>query len=468
MKFIDNVRNYIDEYNMLSGVKSIVAGISGGADSVCLMLVLCMLADDYGIERKNIFGVHINHMLRGTEADRDELFVKELCDRLGAQFVVFKKDIRVYARECGCSVEEAGRNYRYQCFEEVREKYHADKIAVAHNKGDMAETIIFNIVRGSGLKGLAGIAPVRDNIIRPLLGSTRAEIEAYLAACNQEFCNDSTNDTTQYDRNKIRHNIIPQMEAVNSNAVNHICDVANEAGRAYEWMHGKAAGCMAECSKNNDDENGIVLDIEKIVKQDRTILEYIVREAIIKAAGKQKDIGRTHIKSVVDLIYGESGKQVSLPYGLAARKSYEKLIISSAVSDSVEYDIEISGQGTYIVPGHGSIHVSLFKKDNVAEVSKKIYTKMVDYGKIHGKICIRTPKAGDYIIIDGMGNSKKLSRVFIDGKIDRELRVTWPVVACGSEIIWVIGLRYNERYKVDAATKDILCLKYEGEGEEDG
>ncbi len=468
MNFIENIRSYIDEYNMLSDVKNLVVGISGGADSVCLMVVLCMLADDYGIERKNIYGVHVNHMLRGAEADRDELFVKELCGRLGVHFVVFKKDINAYAKECGCSVEEAGRSYRYSCFEEVRKKYNADKIAVAHNRGDMAETVIFNILRGSGLKGLAGISPVRDKIIRPLLGSTRGEIEAYLKACNQDFCNDSTNDTTHYDRNKIRHNIIPQMETINSNAINHICDIADEAGRDYEFIHDRAVYCMAEYGKYDDTEKGIILDIDKIARKDRVLLEYIVREAIIKTAGKQKDIGRKHIKSVVDLMYGETGKTVFLPYGIVARKSYGTLIISGGVADSAKYDIEISEPGAYTVPGHGSLSVSLLKKDNVAEVSKKIYTKMVDYGKIHGKFCIRTPKAGDYIIIDGMGNSKKLSRVFIDSKIDRTLRDTWPVVACGSEIIWVIGLRYNVNYKVDEATKEILCLEYEGEGDENG
>lgn len=468
MNFINNVRNYIDEYDMLADVTGLIVGISGGADSVCLMHVLCMLADEYGIERKNIYGVHVNHMLRGDEADRDALFVRELCDRLGVRLEVFKKDINAYARECGCSVEEAGRSYRYSCFEEVREKYNADKIAVAHNRGDMAETVIFNLLRGSGLKGLAGISPVRDNIIRPLLGSTRSEIEAYLAACNQEFCNDSTNDATHYDRNKIRHNIIPQMEAINSNAIKHICDIADEAGRNYEFVHDKAVGCMAEYGKYDDAEKGVILDIDKIAKKDRVLLEYMVREAIIKTAGKQKDIGRKHIMSVVDLMYRETGKAVYLPYGIVARKSYGRLIISRGVVDNIKYDIEISEPGTYDVPGHGSLNVSLLKKDNVAVVSKKIYTKMVDYGKIHGKFCIRTPKAGDYIIIDGMGNSKTLSRVFIDSKIDRTLRDTWPVVACGSEIIWVIGLRYNVNYKVDEATKDVLCLKYEGEGDENG
>ncbi|MDE6025854.1 MAG: tRNA lysidine(34) synthetase TilS [Lachnospiraceae bacterium] len=468
MNFIEKTKKYIDEYNMLSDTEGLVVGISGGADSVCLMLALCRLAGDYGIKKEHIYGVHINHMLRGTEADRDELFVKELCSRLEVCCVVFKKDISAYAKELGCSVEEAGRAYRYMCFEDIRKKNKKYKIAVAHNKGDMAETVIFNILRGSGLKGLSGIAPVRDNIIRPLLDSTRNEIEAYLDECNQGFCNDSTNDSTHYDRNKIRHNIIPQMEAINSNAISHICDVAEEAQKSYRFIHDEALKHVVEKSANNNLEKSISIDIENIQKEDIVLLEHIVREAIIEVAGKQKDINRKHINSVVDLIYNETGKQVILPYNIVARKSYDKLMISNEAADRQRYDIEISGQGTYAVPGHGSLTVTCLKKDDITEVSKKIYTKMVDYGKIHGKFCIRAPEAGDYIIIDGMGNSKKLSRVFIDSKIDRNLRDTWPVVACGSEIIWAVGLRYNADYKIDDDTQDVLCMEYKREGEENG
>jgi len=202
------VFSYIDEYQMLLPGERVVAGISGGADSVCLLFVLMEWKRQFGLEP---FVVHVNHGIR-KEAAEDAHFVEELCGRLNIPFYLRVADIPGIAEESKCSEEEAGRNFRYKAFEEVAREVGAAKIAVAHNLNDRGETMLFNLFRGSGLKGLTGIAPVRDEIIRPLLCVSRGEIEHYLAEIHQDYCHDMTNEGDDYTRNRIRHHILNYAE----------------------------------------------------------------------------------------------------------------------------------------------------------------------------------------------------------------------------------------------------------------
>lgn len=460
---------------MLENIDGMVIGLSGGPDSVCLLRVMCELAGCFGIEKDRIYCVHINHMIRGGEADADEEFASQLCGKLGLPFVCFKKDITAYAEEIGCSVEEAGRKYRYDCFRQVMKENNINRLAVAHNKNDVAETLIFNMLRGTGIKGMSGIRPVRDDVIRPLLFCHRSDIEKYLEGIGQDYRTDSTNLSTDYDRNRIRHIILPELTEINSNAIEHIYSLAAEAEKVYEYVHKKAGEDMGiilsdkETSDwdfvNEDDLKGINIDISKLEKCDDVIKEHIIHEAIACVAGSRKDISRKHVLAVLELCRGETGKQVMLPYGISARRSYDNIIVTGDCDAKETYSVDIDGDGNYEIADVGtfSINVELWKTG--MEVSKKIYTKMVDYGKIKGNVCIRTPNAGDYIIIDGKGSSKKLSRLFIDKKIDRVKRLTWPVIACGNEIIWAVGLRYSEAYKVDENTHKVMCINFKGKGE---
>lgn len=464
-KFLSNIYSYICEHNMIEPSDRIVVGLSGGADSVCLLVALSELSDRLGISCDGIFAVHINHMIRGTEADGDEAFAKALCDRLGITFISYRKDIKSYAAELGCTVEEAGRKYRYKCFDDVSEKYNCNRTAVAHNKNDLAETVVFNMLRGSGLKGMSGIQPVRGNIIRPLLDVTRQQIEEYLSDCNQSYRNDSTNDTLDYDRNKIRHVILPAMQEVNSSAVRHICQMAEEAKNSYSFIHHKALEKYDGYVEDDDFGRTITLDVNSIYKYNPVLQEHVIHEAIGDVAGIKKDITRRHIMAVVGLLYQDTGKVVELPYGIRARRSYEKLIITNKQETASDYYIDITDEGVYNIPEWGSIEISFISNNTGIEVSKKVYTKMADYGKMKDNLCIRTPEDGDYITIDSNGNTKKLSRVFIDNKIDREKRADWPVLACGHEIVWVLGVRYSESYKIDKETTKIIYMNCIRKGE---
>ncbi len=458
--FLVKVNNFINDNQMLNKGERLVIGLSGGADSVCLLYVLVNLADKYDYSRKDIFAVHINHRIRGAEADGDQTFAEELCNKLGVNFICFKKDIIAYAKELSLTVEEAGRKYRYDCFEKVALENNCTKIAVAHNKNDLAETVIFNMLRGSGLKGMSGMLPVRDKVIRPILNVTRKEILDYLCENNQDYRTDSTNEGIDYDRNKIRHIILPAMEEINSGAVGHICQMAEEAKNSYKYIHNKALESYDGLSEADDFGKTISLDINMLYKSSPVLQEHLIHEAIGDVADGKKDITRKHIMAVVGLIYQDTGKIVELPYNIRARRSYDRLIITDKKQDVLDYNIEIKGEGNYEIPGWGSIEFKIIDNTSDIEIPKKIYTKMLDYGKIKDKLCIRTPEDGDYVTFNLEGSVKKLSRIFIDNKIDREDRANWPVLACGNHIVWVLGVRFNEAFRIDENTKEILYMNY--------
>ncbi len=465
-KIIDKVNNFISDNHMIDTGDRVVLGLSGGADSVCLLLLLLELAGSFGYNNQDIYAVHINHMIRGAEADEDEEFARQLCQRKQVKFFSFRKDIVSYAKEKGLSVEEAGRKFRYECFQQVLMENKCTKIAVAHNKNDMAETVIFNMLRGTGLKGLSGMQPVRGNIIRPILDITRAEILEYLSSKNQDYREDSTNQGTDYDRNKIRHIILPAMEEINKAAIGHICQMAQEAKSSYAFIHNKAMEDYSGVSQDDDFGKSVTLDVNELYKYSPVLQEHLIHEAIGDVAGKKKDITRRHIMAVVGLLYQETGKQIELPYGIKARRSYDNLIITNKSEVNADYRIKIEANNNYVVPGKGSIEFKIIDYNEKVEISKKIYTKMLDYDKIKDTLYLRTPEDGDYVVIDTKGSTKKLSRVFIDNKVDREQRGDWPVIACGKEIIWVLGLRFSEAYKIDEYTKRVLYMDYRGKGED--
>ncbi len=464
-KIIDKVNNFISDNCMIDAGDRVVLGLSGGADSVCLLLLLLELLGNWGLDNKDIYAVHINHMIRGLEADEDEEFARKLCESKQVEFISFKKDIAAYAKELGLSVEEAGRKYRYQCFQQVLEDNDCTKIAVAHNKNDMAETVIFNMLRGTGLKGMAGMQPVRGNIIRPILDITREEILEYLDYRKQDYRNDSTNQGVDYDRNKIRHIILPAMNEINKAAIGHICQMAQEAKNSYAYIHNKAMEDYSGVMEDDGFGKTVTLDANELYKYSPVLQEHLIHEAIGDVSGKKKDITRRHIMAVVGLLYQETGKQIELPYGIKARRSYDNLIITNKSETNADYRIKVEPDKMYVVPGKGSIEFKIIDYNDNVEISKKIYTKMLDYDKIKDTLYLRTPEDGDYVVIDAKGSTKKLSRVFIDNKIDRGLRSDWPIIACGKEVIWAVALRFSEAYKVDQQTRRILYMNYRGKGE---
>lgn len=466
-KLLEKVYECVTTYKMFDNKAGVVIGLSGGADSVCLLCALDMLAEPLGLSKNKLVAVHVNHLIRGEEASADEEFSKNLCERLGIKFVSYRKDIVAYAREKGMSVEEAGRHFRYECFEEQRRVLGFDKIAVAHNRNDVAETVLFNMVRGSGIKGMSGIPAVRDNIVRPLIEVTRAEIESFLEKLGQDYRIDRTNLTLDYDRNKIRHIVLPAMLELNDKAIEHICLMANDAKDIFSYVDEAAKQRLEACKvKEECKELQIVIDAHKLLLEERLIRQHILYEAFAKVAGAKKDITRRHIEVVDALLYKGTGKKIMLPYDVIVENNYGTIIFRKNQISNETYNLNITDDSDYIIPEWGRLKIKIEPMQENLDIPKKMYTIVADYGKIKDTICVRTPEENDYIIIDNKGNKKKLSRLFIDNKVDRNIRENWPVVACGSEIIWAIGLRYSENFRIDDNTKEVIWFEYTGKGEE--
>lgn len=463
----DKVYNYIVEHTMIQPGDRIVVGLSGGADSVSLLLLLAALCGRFGNSISDIVAVHIHHGLRGAEADRDAQFSEELCKRLGVTFALYKTDIKEFARANKYTVEEAGRIYRYECFAKACEQYACNKIAVAHNRNDLAETVLFHIVRGSGMSGLRGILPVRDNIIRPVLCLERTEILDYLKSKNEHFCEDSTNTDVDYDRNRIRHDILPVLQELNDGALSHICSLAQEASDYYAWSEAYTQDAYAKVAYRDGRHLGIIID--QMNRLTPLLQRNICYRAIVELAGVSKDITSRHVQALLGLLDAQSGKEIALPYGITARRSYDSILLSVNTHDETGQVTlearEIVAPNVYEIQDMGTLTLQVVPRNEITEISKNKYTKMLDYGKIKGKLFLRTPMSGDYLAIDEAGNTKKLSRLFIDSKIDREKRSNWPIVACEDEVLWAIGLRESYMYHIDSQTSTVLVLHYEGKGE---
>lgn len=441
--FLKEVISYINEHSMISPGDSAVLGVSGGADSVCLLRVMV----DYGVKVKV---VHINHMIRGEEADRDEQFVTDLCEKLGVECKVYREDIPKMAREQHFTEEEAGRIFRYRCFEKEADAPET-KIAIAHNKDDLAETVLYNLIRGSSLLGLAGIKPVRGRIIRPLLTTSRSDIEEYLNEIGQDYMTDSTNLEPEYARNKIRLSVMPLLKEINEGAADHLVEIAKDAFKLGDEIK-KEAGSD---NKDKEDANNNEIKVDSLKSLTTLAQGELVLSTLENVCGRRKDITRDHIQLVLGLVDMETGKSVNLPYGMTAQRSYDKIVVTRGDEKEPEDGEPIKVKG--------SIETSIYPYDKNVSISKKEYTKMIDYDKINSALVLRTPGPDDFIVVDGRGGTKKLSRYFTHAKVERNERLSFPVVADGDEIVWIVGLRLSERYKVEDSTKRVMEIRYVSE-----
>lgn len=474
--FERKVEAYINKYKMLEGVSHVVVGISGGADSVCLLTLLSKLAGKYNIR---IYAVHVNHMIRGAEADSDEAYVEKLCNEMNVRLKIVRKDVCALAKSEKNTVEEAGRNVRYEAFTELCRKlseaddYKKAVIAVAHNENDVAETVIFNMLRGSGADGIKGISPVRGNIIRPLLCVRRQEIEAYLAEIGMAYCTDSTNNSTEYARNKIRHEMIPAMEEINDRAIEHIMKLAGRVREYTEYTDSQVECFIKQyvtyCS-NGTGERLWRVPMDKLSAENSLIEGLVLKRLIAEACGGSKDIGSSHVEEVKKLYSSKSGAIIMLPHGAVARNNYGKLeFVMQGASKECDADgeaawqqqIDMDRDGVYTLDGgRGQLSVRIYDRPEILDLSKKEYTKLFDYDKIRNHILLRNYSKNDYMVIGADGSKKKLNRLFSSCKIPAGQRTNILLVADGSEIMWAIGIRIGERYKVEKNTKKIIEMEY--------
>lgn len=452
---------------MIQNGEMIIAGVSGGADSVCLLFLLCRLQKSIDFRLK---AVHIHHMIRGEEADRDAAFVKELCERFQVPLLLEKTDVPALAKRQKQSLEEAGREARYAAFCKAAKEF-SGKIAVAHHREDNAETVLLNLARGGGIRGLSGIRPVSETggctVIRPLLFESRKEIEACLKEQGIPFCEDGTNADTGYLRNAVRHRVLPELSAVNEQAAAHIAKTAQMLGEIEDYLERETEKAFSEAVLLCGTE--LVVLPEKLKEQDPVLQKRIVHLALAKAAGARKDLASSHVEAVRALAFLQSGRRISLPYGLTAFRQFDQIIIRKEEAETVLRPAEIRKEEIGETETLLSLSTGLrlgFRKAAVNDsnrallMEKNQYTKAFDYDKILGVIKVGEKHAGD--VIELKSGRKPLKRLFIDEKIPLESRRKIPVLKDNERVIWVVGSRICESCKITDETKTALIIRADG------
>ncbi len=453
---LKKVISTITEYDMLKKGDHIIIGLSGGADSCALLSVLCQLKDKLSLK---LTAVHINHCLRGEEADGDEAFARDFCERLGVEFISERVDVNAYAQKNGLGSEEAGRLIRYEAFERIKEEEGASKIAVAHNINDRAETVIMRLARGSGLKGLVGISPVRGDIIRPLINCDRSEIESY---CKKEaiaYRTDSTNNEDIYTRNRVRHNIMPLLEKeINKNAVLNIAKTAEMAAEENSFLEEEAEKAFYECKINTFEKNSVYLNIDILKKHHKVIVKRVIIKALTSVSGAQKDIYSKNIDDIYSLLDRGTGKSVDLPYGIKAETVYDTLKIGTVEKREKKYVSYIAEEEkiTYIAETGQYILVSKEEKNSIKGVN--VCTKCFNCDRIKDSLVLRSRKTGDILRLYPDGGSKKLKDFFIDKKIPREKRDELLFFASGNEVLWIPGIWYSKYHCCEKDTVNVIYI----------
>ncbi len=475
---IEKVAEYMEQHHMVTEGSHICVGVSGGADSVCLFRILERLQKQMGFTMSI---VHVEHGIRGRESLMDMEFVRKLAETYGIPFRAFAYPVEEIAKEQGLSVEEAGRKVRYEAFAQEAERYGKNvRIALAHHGDDNAETMLFHLCRGSGIEGLAGIRPVRGNIIRPLLCATRSEIEEFLKEEGQVYRTDATNADVCYSRNRIRSRIIPELLKVNEQALLHMNCLLEDVRELSEYLSGEVDKILKE-NLTKEASGGVRFAVAGLSDWPLFLQRQVMLELAAEVSGSRKDIGREHAKALLELADKQVGKEISLPYGITAEKTYGALLLyrdtggketafprKESPSDVKKVRIELPKDENHKQDISGKIHFPegiiryrIFQiEKKYVKIPKNQYTKWFDYDKIKKGLCFRNREPGDYFVADVQGHRKKLKDYLINEKVPKTKRSQILLLADGSHILWAVGYRISEYYKITENTRSVLEVQF--------
>ncbi|MBV7276386.1 tRNA lysidine(34) synthetase TilS [Clostridiaceae bacterium UIB06] len=459
---IESVLKTIRTNNMFSKGDKVIVAVSGGPDSICLLHILYALKDELQI---TLYAAHVNHCLRGEEANEDELYVKRFCENLNIEFRSKRVDINQMAETRKMSSETAGREARYEFFYDLKKEFKAQKIAIAHNANDQAETVLMRIMRGTGMEGLIGIRPVRDNIfVRPLIRCIREDIEKYCSNNNLNPRIDKTNLEPIYARNKIRVQLIPYMK---KNFNENIIEVLNRLSNVIKVDNDYLEDIAKEKYKKYCDINKEKVIISKeAFLENEAIIARIIRLALYDVSSNLYNFERIHIYDVLDIQRHSTGKMLMLPNKVCVKNNYGNIVICKKQKDNPDetYSKYILNNGlNELKDVNLKVTLELTNNSIDAVSERETFIKYFDYDKIKGDISIRYRKDGDRFTPLGMRGSKKLKDLFIDLKIPRDERDEIPLICFNDEIAWIVNYRISELFKVDKNTKRILKIIIESE-----
>lgn len=454
---------YLKKWHMVRPGMRILTGFSGGADSTALLQLLWEYGQACGI---SVCAVHVNHGIRGEEAVRDQRFCEAFCREREIPLKIVCKDVPRIARAQGISLEEAGRNARYEVFEKELHEKRADRVALAHHQNDQAETILFHQMRGTGLRGLRGMEPVRLPYIRPFLCVTKEEIVEWLQKEGLTWVEDTSNQAPDYTRNQIRHRVLSAMEEIRPGSAARMAGMAEQLLEIEDFLKQETLAAFDRCVCVGSGEYRILLPA--LERLHPALQKQVALTCLERVSGKCKDLESIHVEQVLLLAGGKRGSRVTLPGGCVAVLGYGELLLKKG------YGLSRTEEEIYCMPDDICLYMgSVFsfrleerKKDDEIPVNR--YTKWFDYDKIKDSVVLRTRRPGDYLEHEA-GAHKKLKDYLIDNKIPREERDQCILLADGSHILWVVGMRISERYKVRENTKRILKVQMtESGGAKDG
>ncbi len=453
------------KYRMIRPGDRIVLGVSGGPDSMALLYLMCDLREDFGCI---LHVAHLDHMLRGQESEADAAYVAEHSRKLGIPITIEAIDVRrmITRKE---SLESGARRIRYEFYERVMADIRADKVAQGHNADDQAETVMMRLLRGSGLQGLSGIPPVRDGrFIRPLIEATRSDIDEYLQHLQLKPRQDSSNLSREYERNRVRHELMPLLERDYSPNIKQILRQTGEILRAEDDLLAALTEDAMESCVQYPDARTAVIRIPDLSGYHLALQRRILRLTIEKLAGDLRRYDYDHIRDLLDFaLCGMTGKTIDLPRGISAEKTYDVVVLRYGYRPGVsigEFDYRVK------VPGETKItHLSLLIRTDGPQKVCEGYGKLqsdedefratLDYDKIRGHLHLRNRRPGDRFQPLGMSGTKKLKDFFVDEKIPRALRDSVPILMDEGNILWVIGYRIDDRFKITPDTRTQLTVR---------
>jgi len=458
------VLEFIGREGLIKGGETLVVGVSGGSDSVCLLHILSELRQALGV---SLHVAHLDHMLRGMDSAADALYVTELAERLSVPATIQTRDVEAYRKEKHLSLEQAAREVRYDFYGDVAQSVNAERIVLGHTEDDQVETVLMHVMRGTGLAGLRGMQPMtrwqgRGGtlwLLRPLLEVTRVETEGYCREYGLEPRTDVSNYSPAFLRNRIRHEVIPLLQSCSRGVGAALLRTARAADDDLSFLDGEVG--MVWGRVVTVQPNGILLNTSGLLSLHPSLQRHLLRRVVGEILGDLADIHAVHIEVMMDALSKQAGKKLSLSRGLVFLVGYETCLVTRGGHETCPLP-PLEGEHRLNVPGDTVIagwkaRARIMEPGSMAEGFKAC----LDFDRVGADLAVRGRRAGDRFHPLGMAEPKKLQDFMVDAKIPRDWRDRVPLVCSTQGIVWVVGWRIAEWVKVTDTTKRVLCLEFE-------